>query len=315
MMMNKSKIENLRGWLKTKAARKLGIWLLISLALSVVFLRGFWSGLPAILSPSYILAYHASPWGVLGLCLIFLWLKRKTVWTQMSLRTNLAFILLGLAMAAAAVLTPFTKDFWLFQVMLAALGVFTIIFGAGVKIPALLLAIYGFAIAFPLAIEKFAESTYSQTAIAPLMGLMTMLGFTLHNQGQLVHFTTYGGQPIWVSITSACAGPATMGVFIALFSLMMLDMPLRPHKAVTMFLFGVVGTWFQSFIRLVFLLLVAFYLGGKAMWTAHYWTIYLLFPLWYLLFAYFYLRQLKQPFGMARHKELKNILNQPGGAQ
>ncbi len=314
--MNKLKIENLRGWLKTKVARKLGIWLLISLALSAVFFRGFWSGLPAMLSPAYILAYHASPWGVLGLCLIFLWLKRKAVWTQMSLRTNPVYVLPGLAMVAAAVLTPFSQDFRLFQVMLAAIGVFAIIFGAGSKIPALLVAIYGFAIAFPLAIDRFAESAYSQTAIAPLTGLMTILGFTLHNQGQLVNFTSYSGEPIWVAITAACAGPVTMGVFIALFSLMMLDMPLRPYKkAVMIFLFGVAGTWFQSFIRLVLLLLAGFYLGGKALWTAHLWTIYMLFPLWYLLFAYFYLRQLEQPFGMVRNKELKNMVNQSGGDQ
>jgi hypothetical protein len=32
-----------------------------------------------------------------------------------------------------------------------------------------------------------------------------------------------------------------------------------------------------------------------AMWTAHSWTIYILFPLWYLLFAYVYFQQVRLP--------------------
>jgi len=71
----------------------------------------------------------------------------------------------------------------------------------------------------------------------------------------------------------------------------MLDTPLRPRKAGYMFLFGVAGTWLQSIIRLIFVVLVGYYLGEQALWTAHSWTIYILFPLWYLFFAYVYFRQ------------------------
>ena len=40
-------------------------------------------------------------------------------------------------------------------------------------------------------------------------------------------------------------------------------------------------------------LLIYFLLS--ALQTAHFWTIYLLFPLWFLFFAWFYLRQVKRP--------------------
>ncbi|PIU55143.1 MAG: hypothetical protein COS88_05460, partial [Chloroflexi bacterium CG07_land_8_20_14_0_80_51_10] len=61
----------------------------------------------------------------------FLWLKRKVVWAQMSLRTSPAYVLLGLAMVVAAILVPFSRDFLVFQVLPEFLGLFTIIFGAG----------------------------------------------------------------------------------------------------------------------------------------------------------------------------------------
>jgi len=85
-----------------------------------------------------------------------------------------------------------------------------------------------------------------------------------------------------------------MAVFIAIFALMTLDRPLPPRKAAGIFLFGVAGTWFQSFIRLVIFILVGYYYGEQAVWTTHFWTTYILFPLWYLLFAYTYFKQVER---------------------
>ncbi|MFC2046806.1 exosortase/archaeosortase family protein, partial [Chloroflexota bacterium] len=221
----------------------------------------------------------------------WLYLKRKAVWRGMSLRSDLVFVFPGLALVAGAILMPSSQDFLVFQVLLASLGVFIICFGRAAKIPSILLGIYGFAISFPLIIERFAQLPYSMSEIKPLMWTLTELGYPLQNQGQWVHFTSSTGEPISVAITAACAGPATMGVFISLFALMMIDTPLTLRKVGYVFLFGVVGTWFQNFIRLVILILVGYYLGEDAMWTAHFWTIYILFPLWYLFFVYIYFRE------------------------
>ena len=271
---------------------KVLLWLILSLAISLIFLQEFWSNLGTMLSPDWIFRQnHAAPWGVLGLCVIWLWLKRKNIGRDIELRQNPVFIPLGLALVVGAVLIPPSPDFLVFQVLLASLGVFVIFFGRGARIPSILLTIYGFAISFPLMIARFAEAAYSQTAITPLMGIMTTLGYQIENQGQWVHFISTSGEPISAVITAACAGPATMGVFIAIFALMMLDIPLPPRKAVRLFLFGVVGTWFQSLIRLIILILLGYHLGEDALWTAHSWSIYILFPLWYLLFAYIYFRQ------------------------
>ncbi len=280
-------------FLNFRPGAKLALWFTISLALSLIFFRDFWANLGMMLSPSWIFGqFHAAPWGVLALCLIFLWLKRKMVWQEMGRRLNPALVVAGAALVAGAILMPSSQDFLVFQVLVASLGIFVVFFGRGARIPSILVGIYGFAISFPLIIQRFAELPYSISAIKPLMWILTSFGFVLENEGQLIHLTSSSGEPISVIITAACAGPATMGVFLAIFALMTLDMPLRPRKAGYMFLFGVGGTWLQSLIRLIILMLVAYYLGKDAMWTAHRWSIYILFPLWYLFFAYLYFRQM-----------------------
>jgi len=303
---------------------KVILWLVVSLAISLIFLQEFWASLGTMLSLDWIFGqHHASPWGVLVLCLIWLCLKRKDVWKGMSLNRHpersegsqrffatlrmtrskgLTMTLGGLGLVVGAVLMPSSQDFLVFQVLLASLGVFVIVFGKAAKIPSILLGIYGFAISFPLIIARFAQLPYSMSEIKPLMWVLTSLGYPLQSQGQWVNLTSASGEPILVAITAACAGPATMGVFLAIFALMMLDSPLPPKKAAWLFLFGVVGTWFQSFIRLVILMLVGYYWGENALWTAHFWSIYILFPLWYLLFVYIYFGQTGGKSG-----EIKNI--------
>jgi len=287
---------------------RLAVWFIVSLALSFIFFREFWASLWVMLSPSWIFGqHHAAPWGVLGLCAIWLWLKRKQIQSDMEVRQNLVFIPLGLALVIGAILIPPSQDFMVFQVLLASLGVFVILFSRGARIPSILLGIYGFAISFPLVIERFAELPYSTSAIKPLVWILSGLGYTFQSEAQWIHFTSYSGEPISVAVTAACAGPVTMGVFLAIFTLMMLDVPLPPKKAVWLFLFGAVGTWLQSVIRLVIVMLVGYHWGKEALWTAHSWTIYVLFPLWYLLFAYIYFRQVRRPPQIKGGQELKYI--------
>jgi exosortase/archaeosortase family protein len=90
-------------------------------------------------------------------------------------------------------------------------------------------------------------------------------------------------------ITAACAGPATFGVFMALFGLMAMDV--RPSWGVTagLFVFGLLGTWVQNLVRVVYLLMVGYREGADAMWIAHDNTGYLWFISWYVVFAFVYL--------------------------
>lgn len=286
------------GHLSLSLRVRLALWAVCSVILSAVFFRDFWAALPGMLSPAQILGQNqASPWGVLALCFIFLWLKRKPVLDSMRTSPNALFIPPGLALTVLAVLMPVSRDYQAFRVLLVSLGVFTIFFGRSVKIPAILLAIYGFTISFPLLIQRFAEDAYARTVILPLTAILRILGYPFISEGQWLHLITSHGDTLSVVVTVACAGPATMGVFLAIFALMTLDIPLPRKKAAWLLLFGIAGTWLQNLIRVTALMVIAYYLGEQAMWQAHSWTIYLLFPLWYLLFVYIYFRQ----FGKGKH--------------
>jgi len=280
---------------------RLAVWFVVSLSISLVFFQEFWASIGTMLSPKWIfIQHHAAPWGMLVLCGIGLWLKRKRIYKKMEVRPHFAFILLGTALVVGAVLMTSTQDFLVFQVLLAVLGGFIALFGKAAKIPAILLGIYGFVIGFPLIIKRLVDLPYAMSAITPLMWIVTGLGYPFQNQGQLVHFTSYSGESISLAVTTGCAGPVTMGVFLAIFILMVLDVPPPPKKATWLFLFGVAGTWLQSVIRLIIVLLVGYYWGEEAVWMAHFWSIYILFPLWYLLFVYIYFRQVGRPVQMGR---------------
>ena len=269
---------------------KLAICFAVCFIISFVLLHESLDGIATMLTLNYILGQnHAAPWAVLLLCGIWLWLKRKDIVQGMKEESySPVSIALGLVLIIVSLLIPAIDDLLVFQLLLAWLAVFIILFGKGMLIPAIMLLIYGFSILFPLLVNRFAELPYSQTIILPAMWILTMIGYPLECQGQWITFVSATGEQIGVLVNAACAGPATMGLFIALFALMMLDRPLPARKAGCVFSFGIVGTWVQSLVRLIILLLVGYYYGEAALWTAHFWTIYLLFPLWYLIFLYVY---------------------------
>ncbi len=269
---------------------KLAICFAVCFIISFVLLHESLDGIATMLTLNYILGQnHAAPWAVLLLCGIWLWLKRKDIVQGMKEESySPVSIALGLVLLLVSLLIPAIDDLLVFQLLLAWLAVFIILFGKGMLIPAIMLLIYGFSISFPLLVNRFAELPYSQTIILPAMWILTMIGYPLESLGQWITFVSATGEQIGVLVNAACAGPATMGLFIALFALMMLDRPLPARKACCVFIFGIVGTWVQSLVRLIILLLVGYYYGEAALWTAHFWTIYILFPLWYLIFLYVY---------------------------
>jgi exosortase/archaeosortase family protein len=258
-------------------------------------MRNFWTSLPELLSPDWIINQnHAAPWGVLLLCIAFLFIKRKEIYRKMTENPKWITLPAGPAIIIAAIWIPPTIDLLLFKFILVLLGVFVIFFSRASRLPVILAVIYGFVIIFPLAVERYAEVPYAQTILFPLMKLAQAVNFPLTIDGQWLNLTPLGGQSFSVILASGCAGPATMAIFIALFTMMMLDMPLRPKNALVMFVIGVAGTWFQSFLRIIILMLCGYFLGEDALWVAHSWSTYILFPLWYLLFAYIYFRQVRK---------------------
>ena len=169
--------------------------------------------------------------------------------------------------------------------------VFTIIFSRAAVIPTILLMIYGFSLVFPILTTRWLGEPSAILVTNTVIAITNALGLPITSQGQVLHFTSVTGDAISTMVTPSCAGYATIGVFIALFSLMMLDIRLPLRKAWWIFLIGLVGTWLQNIIRIVVSVATGYYGGLEALWTMHSNIAYVIFPLWYALFAFIYLKQ------------------------
>lgn len=271
------------------------LWMLISISVLITFDSSFWNSILDMFSYDFIFGeHHASPYGMLVLCGFFLFSKKKEI-KEEAVRKGSGkkhfYIACGVVLIAAAVLMPAELDFLILKPAFVLAGAFALVFGRVAKIPLVILMIYTAATTFPMIIANYAETGYAKTAVVPVKAIAWIVGLPLVVNNQLLNLLTSTGDSITVMVTAACAGPTTMGVFLGLFALMHLDMPLSLKRAAAIFAFGVAGTWLQSIIRILIILGMGYNFGEEALWTAHFWTIYILFPVWYLIFALVYFKQ------------------------
>ena len=272
------------------------LWVIICIIISIIFFHEFWANIGTLLSFSYLQQHGVYPWFVLFLCFVWLWLERAEISERMSIEKIYAsppFIILGLTLFVLALVLSDSSQLIVFQLLLACAGIFTILFGAAVYIPILLLGVYGFTLVFPILITKFAEVQYSVATVWAVVSILKGFGYQILSQGQVIQFSGLSGD-ISIFIDSECSGSASMAVFIAIFALMMIDIKLPAKKGVYMFLFGIVGTTLQNILRLMILIMSGYYYGKDALWSAHCYAGYIIFPIWYALFAFVYLRTATQ---------------------
>lgn len=148
------------------------------LTISILSFSELWAKLPQWLSPEGLERHGVFHWGVLGLCILWLWLKRRHILPKMQTgRFSLPFILAGVALLALAILLPRSDDFLVFLMLLGFLGILAVIFGRACLTPAILLAIYGFSVGFPILMIRWLgepsamATTNTVTAIARMLGL------------------------------------------------------------------------------------------------------------------------------------------------
>ena len=282
--------------------KKFVVWLVLCLFISILFFRELWSNPWALLSFDYIQSHGAYPWFVLLLCLLWIGMKRVEIRRGMQTRRKSFFIAAGLIMLVVSLTASLHYspshslgyEFVVFLMLLACLGIFAIFFGEACLIPSALLGIYCFALVFPLLISRYAGTQYSLATVLIVVSILTAFGYPITSQGQLIHIHLPANNiNLPVFIDAACSGSASLGVFIAIFALMMIDIMLPAKKAASLFIFGVVGTSVQNILRLVVLILAGYYYGSEALWTAHIYAGYVIFPVWYAFFAYVYLRQVR----------------------
>ena len=274
---------------------KLWLWALSCFVISFLFLD-------KVRMPtwSYLQSCGFYPWAVLLLCMLWLYNKRGEQMERMRSESEksagLPYILLGASILAVSLLMP--RDVGLagvvFEMLLAYLGIFIILFGRAAILPGVLLGIYGFSVGFPVAIARYLDLQYSLATVWMVVAALKTSGFQLVSQGQMIRFPNINGSEISIFVNAACSGSASMTIFIAIFALMMLDIRLSNKNALYMFLFGVVGTTVQNVIRLIVIILAGYYYDYHGVSVAHSYAGYILFPVWFLIFAYVYFTYAKR---------------------
>lgn len=236
------------------------------------------------------------PYITLLLCIIF-FISRPGI--KESLRTGKylepSYGIGGIALIVLAVITPGSTDlpYMIFKIMLGYVGVFFLMSGKNAILSLYLVSIYGFAVAFPPFAEGLITDSFLQfiswitAGIASFFIPVTLLNNTI----QIISITD---ERIVILINAACTGVAAMALFIAIFGLMMADIPLRAKDAAVFFILGTFGTFLQNIIRLVVLALTAYYFGDRAVTGVHEMIGYILFGAYFMLFAFLYLKKAKQ---------------------
>ncbi|MFH1323342.1 MAG: archaeosortase/exosortase family protein [Methanobacteriota archaeon] len=243
------------------------------------------------ISPEYFTLNGVYPWAILFLCAIFLFAKRHEIHDA---KHSFMFAAAGAGIISGSFFLPgVNPEFEIFRLLLAWLGLAFVFFGEAASLPALLLCIYGFGISFPKLVEAFAGLQYAQATTWVTYNI-AQLFIPINVSGTIISMTTLQGDNLMVEINAACSGAASMSVFLVVFALMSLDVPLPRRKWAALLLFGIIGTSLQNILRLVLLLLAGYYSGPSAIQGGESIAGYIIFPLWYALFAFVYLRCAKR---------------------
>jgi exosortase/archaeosortase family protein len=243
------------------------------------------------LSPEYFTLNGVYPWAILFLCAIFLFAKRHEIHDA---KPSLIFAAAGAGIISGSFFLPgVAPEFEIFRLLLAWLGLVFVFFGEAASLPALLLCISGFGISFPKFVEALAGLQYAQATTWITYNIAHFF-IPIYVSETVISMTTLQGDRLIVVINAACSGAASMSVFLVVFALMSLDVPLPRRKWAALLLFGIIGTSMQNILRLVLLLLTGYNFGPSAIEGGESIAGYIIFPLWYALFAFVYLRYAKR---------------------
>lgn len=267
---------------------KLFLWLAISIAITI---------LRTVFSQGHILVsgqFKAYPFVILMLCITFGWLKRNAILSQMNkggVLAEPAYLVAGVLITVMSLLMPLSADpsFFLFNIFLMSTGLFMVFFGAAAYLPSLLLFVYGFSISFPILLNEFFGTEYAvitTSIVAHTASLIYPVGF----EGQVLSIINAEGVRSLLYIDAGCSGSASIAIFLTVFALMLIDIKPRKDRILPLFLFGIVGTSVQNIFRLVLLLASNYHFGPDAMWQMHDYAGYVLFPVWFAVFIYVYLK-------------------------
>ena len=235
------------------------------------------------------------PYVVLLLCIIF-FITRSNIKELYRISKDqeieLTYFISGIVLILLSILMPKNVDlpYIVFKIILGYLGIYFLIIGKFAILPTYLLSIYGFSIAFPEFAEQHTSETFLQF-ITWITVKISSIFIPVNFSNYTIRIISLTEENILMIINTACTGVAALALFIAIFALMMADIPLPKKDAAFFFIFGIIGTFVQNIVRLVVLVLTGYYFGSQALSHAHEVIGYILFGLYYMLFAYLYLKK------------------------
>lgn len=239
------------------------------------------------ISPVYLTINGAYPWAILFLCTFFLISKHK----ELSPACNsINYIISGIIIYIISFFMPANApEFEIFRLLLAWAGLAFVFFGEVASLPAILLSIFGFGIAFPKLVDVYVGISYAQfsTWIAYSIGNFFL---PITRGDTVISMITLSGERFLMIINEACSGSASMSVFLVIFMLMSLDLSLPGRKWVFLLIIGIIGTFLQNIVRLVLLMFVGYYFGPSAVERGESFAGYIIFPVWYAIFAFVYMK-------------------------
>lgn len=275
---------------------RLLLWLLTSAAITGVLFPRLWARLGGLLSVRYLTSPDTLALEVLALLTLgLLWSRRHSLEADISASTGATPLLypgLGLTALVFLLVLPFPPRLLPLQFLLAYGAAFTLFFGRAARIPLLAAGV----LAVPFAVTyliSLSGGGYAQPVSWALESGLRLGGLPVSREGLIFSYTQTSGQASSFVISWECAGSYSMGFFLALFLLMMLDRPLPRGSALGMFALGIAGTWFQNLTRLGAEVAVGRYWGEAAFLTADRYFGYFFFLSWFGVFSWLYLKRVR----------------------
>ena len=238
---------------------------------------------PLVLA-AYVLNGHMSPWIVGGLASALMWSKKDELWNGMAHNgITWPYAGVGVVIIGISTLLPFYA-----AIILGMFGVFCMLFGrAAVMIMPGILA-YAVVLLYPAMVDTYAQVGYADTVLGPVAWMVQLLGVPAGISGTSVSLALPGSQELRLGVVADCAGPTSMALFLSIFILMFAHRQIPWRTGLMVLLVGVTGTWLQNVVRVLSVLVVGNRFGEDALWSAHEYLSYIVFPGWYLVFTMFY---------------------------
>ncbi len=242
-------------------------------------------------------------WGALFLCTAWVFIKRSDIiqaindtdaharWTFFGILLLVTSALLLYYVAAS----PSELAVGLFTAFFTIVATFAVFFGRASKIPLMLLGLFGVAVFFPMLLESAFSAPFSRFTAVLSISTLQLSGVPITLSGVTVTLSSVMGYDILTKVDARCAGSDSLAIFLMMFGLMLIDRKPRTNALIGLLILGVVGTYFQNVVRLLLLFAAGYHFGSGALWTVHDYAGYILFPLWFLIFAIVYLRYAEHP--------------------